>query len=392
MLRPILFLAVLAILGFAGGWGWTRWELGPRDATPPHLTRDVQFSNTNKLELPKFEIVDGSTYDFGTMEFGTVMKHAFVVKNTGQAPLTLKMLGTSCKCTLADLPNNRLDPGGETRIELEWKAIERHGPYSQTATLETNDPRHPTLTLTVEGRVIGSHLLEPSDITFTRITVDEPTKAEFRVYCFVQKDLAPPENVTWSNSEIRDFFDVKFEPLNANELSGRADQPLSGYKGLITLKPGLQLGDFRQTLTFVLPTAQRPLLTLEIRGTVEGRASILGDERWDTEHDIWSLGEWKRGVAKRENGLTLVLAGDQTEALQPRAVSRSPEWIDVEFGKPTYLAERNQTHLPLTMIIPETAQSGSYTGLGGQRMGRVMLDTGIENHPKLRISLRFTID
>jgi hypothetical protein len=302
------------------------------------------------------------------------------------------MLGTSCKCTLAELPNNRLEPGNETRIELEWKANDRLGPYTQTATLESNDPRHPTVIFTVAGRVIGSHQLEPSDVTFTRITTDEPANAEFRVYCYIQEQLAPPENVQWTNPEIRDFFAVKFEPLSGQELAKRDDKPLSGYKGLISVKPGMQLGDFRQTLTFILPTPQRPLLTMELRGTVEGRASILGDERWDTEHDLWSLGEWKRGTAKRESGLTLVLVGDQRETLQPRVVTHSPEWIGVEFGKPQYLAERNQTHLPLTMVIPETAPSGSYTGLGGQRMGRVLVDTGLENHPKLRISLRFTID
>lgn len=391
MVRPALLLLILALAGFAGGWSWTRWELGPRETPPPLLTSDAQLAS-GQAQLPKLLIVDGTTFDFGTMEFATAKKHAFVVKNTGQAPLTLKMLGTSCKCTLAELPNNRLDPGGETRIELEWKANERHGPYTQTATLETNDPRHPTVIFTVSGRVIGSHLLEPSDVTFTRITADERTSAEFRLYCFVQEQLAPPESVQWTNPEIRDFFAVTFEPLGAAELSKREDQPQSGYKGLITLKPGLQLGDFRQTLSFILPTAQRPLITLELRGTVEGRASILGDERWDAEHDIWTLGEWKRGIAKRESGLTLVLVGNQTESLHPRVVTHSPDWISIEFGKSLYLADRDQTHLPLTVVIPETAQSGSYTGLGGQRMGRVLLDTGLENHPKLRISLRFTID
>lgn len=391
MLRPLFSLFMLSIIGFAGGWAWTRLEQGPRETTPPHLTSNAQLT-AGQAQLPKLQIVGGNDFDFGTMEFATSKKHAFVVKNTGQAPLTLKMLGTSCKCTLAELPNNQLDPGGETRIELEWKANDRLGPYSQTATLETNDPRHPTVIFTVEGRVIGSHQLEPSDVTFTRITTDEPASAEFRVYCYLQEQLAPPESVKWTNPEIRDFFGVKFEPLSREELSKRDDQPLSGYKGLISLKPGMQLGDFRQTLTFVLPTPQRPLLTMELRGTVEGRASILGDERWDTDHDIWSLGEWKRGNAKRESGLTLVLVGDQRETLQPRVVTHSPEWVGVEFGKPIFLAERKQTHLPLTVVIPETAPAGSYMGLGGQRMGRVLVDTGIENHPKLRISLRFTID
>jgi hypothetical protein len=391
MLRSVLLLVILAVAGFGGGWAWTRWEQGPREAPLPHLTR-VSTSTAGAAQLPKLQVLGGNTFDFGTMEFATTKKHAFVVKNIGTAPLTLKMLGTSCKCTLAELPNNQLQPGDETRVELEWKANDRLGPYSQTATLETNDPRHPSVIFTVDGRVIGSHLLEPSDVTFTRITSDEPARAEFRVYCYIVDQLTAPESIQWTNPELRDFFDVKFEPLRREELAQRDDQPLSGYQGLISLKPGMQLGDFRQTLTFILPTPQRPLISLELRGTVEGRASILGDERWDTEHDIWSLGEWKRGTAKRESGLTLVLICDQREALQPRLVTRSPEWIGVEFGQPQFLAERNQTHLPLTIVIPETAPSGSYTGLGGQRMGRVLLDTGLENHPKLRISLRFTID
>jgi hypothetical protein len=391
MWKPIFALCFLVALGFAGGYAWTRTELGPIETPPPRLTSDAQLA-AERSELPKLEIVDGHTFDFGTMEFATSKKHAFVVKNTGNAPLTLKMLGTSCKCTLAQLPNDRLDPGKETKIELEWKANERHGPYTQTATLETNDPRHPTVIFTVSGRVIGSHLLEPSDITFTRVTAGESASAEFRIYCYVQDQLPPPENIQWTNAETREFYDVKFEPLRVQELAQRDDQAKSGYKGLITLKPSQQLGDFRQTLTFILPTAQRPLITLELRGTVEGRASILGDERWDPEHDLWSLGEWKRGTAKSEPGLTLVLVGDQREKLQPRVITKSPEWIGVEFGTPTYLSERNQTHLPITVQFPETAQSGSYTGLGGLKMGRVLLDTGIENHPKLRISLRFTID
>lgn len=391
MWKPFLALCILTAAGFAGGWTWTRVELGPIETPPPRISSDAELA-AERAKLPKLEVIDGNTFDFGTMEFATAKKHAFLVKNAGQAPLTLKMLGTSCKCTLAQLPNDRLEPGSTTTIELEWKANERHGPYSQTATLETNDPRHPTMIFTVIGRVIGSHLIEPSDVTFTRVTAGETATAEFRVYCFVQEELAPPESVQWSYPETRDFFEVKFESLSAADLKQRDDQPKSGYKGLIILKPGLQLGDFRQTLTFILPTTQRPQLTLELRGTVEGRASILGDERWDAEHDIWSLGEWKRGTAKREPGLTLVLVGDQRESLHPRVITHTPAWVDVEFGTPTFVAERNQTHLPLTIVIPETAQSGSYTGLGGQKMGRVLVDTGIENHPKLRVSLRFTID
>lgn len=390
MWKTLILLVLLAAAGFAGGYAWTRIELGPIDTSPARLTSDAQLA-AERSQLPKLEVLDGTTFDFGSMEYGSWKQHAFVVKNAGQTPLTIKVLSTSCSCIVPELPNGQLKPGEQTKVELKWEA-KRHGPFTQSAKLETNDPLHPTLDLTVTGRVVGTYLVEPSDITFTQLTAGEPASAEFRVYCFVQDQLASPESVQWTNPENRDQFAVKFEPLTAAELAQRDDHPKSGYKGIIAVKTGEQLGDFRQTLNFILPTAERPLVTLDLRGTVEGRASILGDERWDADHLIWSLGEWKRGTAKQESGLTVVLMGDQREALKPRVVSHTPEWIDVEFGSPIFLAERNQTHLPLTIKIPETAQSGSYTGLSNQRMGRVMFDTGIENHPKLKFSLRFTID
>ena len=381
---------MLAAAGFAGGYAWTRVEMGSIDTPPARLTSDAQLA-AERSKLPKLEVLDGTTFDFGTMEYGSSKQHAFVVKNAGQTPLTLKVLSTSCSCTIAQPHNGQLKPGEQTKIELKWEA-KRHGPFTQSAKLESNDPLHQTLDFTVTGRVVGTYLVEPSDIIFTSVTAGEAAKAEFRVYCFAQDQLALPENVQWTKPEMRDSYDVKFVPLTAAELAQRDDQPKSGYKGLITFKPDQQLGEFRQTLQFILPTAERPLVTFELRGKVEGLASILGDERWDADHLSWSLGEWKRGAAKRESGLTLVLVGDQRESLKPRVIIHKPEWIGVEFGTPIFLAERNQTHLPLTITIPETAPSGSYTSLSNQEMGRVMFDTGIENHPRLKFSVRFTID
>lgn len=107
-----------------------------------------------------------NSFDFGTvsMQAGKV-NHAFKIKNSGSAPVTLEKLYTSCMCTTALLRvndkefgpygmpghgfipkiNYELKPGEETTIEAVFDPA-AHGPagvgkISRTIILEQNDSK-----------------------------------------------------------------------------------------------------------------------------------------------------------------------------------------------------------------------------------------------------------
>src|SRR5687768_16036312 len=63
-------------------------------------------------ELPKAVVLE-TEFDFGVYDVDQTGEHEFVVRNEGQAELVLRPGSSSCKCTLIDLPQGVIPPGGE---------------------------------------------------------------------------------------------------------------------------------------------------------------------------------------------------------------------------------------------------------------------------------------
>jgi hypothetical protein len=104
-----------------------------------------------KPPFPKVEVKE-ILFDFGTIRVGQPMRHAFRLKNVGQAPLVLRSVPV---CKRWDEPLNcEVAPGESTTYEMKWKALEASGNFAMSVTLFTNDPQRPELQLKVYGKVV----------------------------------------------------------------------------------------------------------------------------------------------------------------------------------------------------------------------------------------------
>ncbi len=99
-------------------------------------------AGSQSVDYPKF-VVDATTHNFETMQRGSSKEHAFKVTNEGARPLTVEVLNTTCKCTVGDVADAPIPPGGTVDVKLSWVAKAMPGSFRQTATLKTNDPRAP---------------------------------------------------------------------------------------------------------------------------------------------------------------------------------------------------------------------------------------------------------
>jgi hypothetical protein len=90
-----------------------------------------------------------SAYDFGVVNEGTPLRHVFEVRNRGTAPLLLSGVATSCGCTAATLGDTTIPPGGSGPLEVKMDTHGQHGKGTRTITVSSNDPRHPTATVTI---------------------------------------------------------------------------------------------------------------------------------------------------------------------------------------------------------------------------------------------------
>ncbi len=129
MIKAIVFIVIGGLLGVGvatyvhqARFGVVS-EFGPFATTNDVKAADVVqllTSLESKRGAPEIGGSGGEEFDFGVMEPGTKGEHTFVVKNSGDAPMTLEVIGSTCKCTIGKLDKSELQPGEETNINLTW--------------------------------------------------------------------------------------------------------------------------------------------------------------------------------------------------------------------------------------------------------------------------------
>jgi len=109
---------------------------------------------------PRLE-VDAIHHDFGPVVQGTKVSHRFKLSNTGDAPLNILRMNSSCGCTSTLLGKARLEPGESTELEVSFNSAGLRGPANKSVQVVTDDPAAPDRTLTFQADVVGD--IQPSE-------------------------------------------------------------------------------------------------------------------------------------------------------------------------------------------------------------------------------------
>ncbi|MFD2892592.1 DUF1573 domain-containing protein [Flavobacterium chuncheonense] len=105
---------------------------------------------------------DGPKIEFKaeTINYGEVVKgvdsgiREFEFTNTGNAPLTIKNVKSSCGCTVPEWPKTPIAPGASDKIVVKYNM--NPGPISKTITVESNAVNKPNgiVPLRIKGTVV----------------------------------------------------------------------------------------------------------------------------------------------------------------------------------------------------------------------------------------------
>jgi len=95
-----------------------------------------------------------TTIDYGTIEKGADGVRTFEFTNTGDAPLIISKVNSSCGCTVPKKPDGPVMPGetGEIQVKYDTKRVM---PIRKTVTVLSN-AETPTVALKIKGNVIDS--------------------------------------------------------------------------------------------------------------------------------------------------------------------------------------------------------------------------------------------
>lgn len=381
--RYVLLASVLAgaVLGVAVTWADFRH-------TPSQL-----FPGPRRLEdaqgVPKL-VVDDTDHDFGYVEAGRPVSHAFRFTNVGTGTLTLKAGVTTCSaCTIAEVSKSRVPPGESAEVVVEFSVRTNKPNFRHTAFVLTNDPQQARVELNIKGDVTARYRLDPDKIVFSRVSASEPATSQFRVFSFISDDLrvTDPE---FLGTRTAQFFEAKIEPIVGEELTETGAK--SGRRVLVTVKPGLPLGPFRQTIRVTLKMGEsEPSATqIPIEGNVASDLKIVG-AGFRSDTGILTIGRVASAKgATRE--LKVLVHGDAREAVEVEPIETDPPWLRVTVGKSSKLSE-SVKQIPLTLEIPPGRPPAIYLGNDQGDFGQVVL--GVKNQPdvkQIRIHVKFVID
>ncbi len=108
------------------------------------------FSLTAQDSSAKIEFTS-ETVDYGTIEKGSNGVRAFEFTNTGNAPLIISKVSSSCGCTIPKKPEAPILPGKKGEIQVKYDT-NRVGPIRKAITVISNADT-PTKVLKIKGEV-----------------------------------------------------------------------------------------------------------------------------------------------------------------------------------------------------------------------------------------------
>lgn len=293
-MRPFALLA--AILSMVIAFGVVVW-LGAGSAAIPvtattnkDVASDPFITPSKTGPHPKLELVE-KKFDFGTVRQFDSGKHAFLVKNTGKAPLHLKAMGTTCgQCTISELKQNIVAPGETAEIEIQWTIKNPSPQFEQSGMFRSNDPANPEFNLTVKG-FVGVDLTVMPQEAWSMGGLDVVKGGLIEGYVFSQ--ITDKFEITKIDSTA-DWLQAKFEPQEAQlleqlsahltrnvhaTLDGKPPEnpPIKcGYKITVTAPPEGAIGQFNEKLTIHTDLERVPTLEVTVTGSRPGPFQFLG--------------------------------------------------------------------------------------------------------------------
>ena len=110
----------------------------------------ISLSVNAQDKVAKIEF-KSDTIDYGTIEKGSDGVRVFEFTNTGDAPLIISKVSSSCGCTIPKKPEEPIMPGKTGEIQVKYDT-NRVGPIRKAITVISNADT-PTKVLKIKGEI-----------------------------------------------------------------------------------------------------------------------------------------------------------------------------------------------------------------------------------------------
>ena len=322
-------------------------------------------------------VIDSLEYDFGSMDPAEECSHSFVIRNEGQAPLQLVKGGTSCKCTVNDMPDRPVLPGKSVTVRISSKIHQKEGFFSHSASIFSNDPKKREFSLTISGVIRTSLGCWPA-----RVLVSDPASGKQAPKVLVYSQLWDGFKISRVESSIKN---LKWRIADGDRDALRGIKALSGYSLSLDLPP-LPKGKITEWLQVTVqpPDKSAPrVLTVDLfakdiqRITVEGPNLEFGD--------TVRIGPLRRGEGGQAR--LIMKVADEHRHLRIKNIETDPPYLHVTVA-PLSIDKLDVGLYVILVEVPKDAPPGSYMGPDYAKM---RIATGHPSVPELKFDVLFAV-
>jgi hypothetical protein len=279
-------------------------------------------------------------------------KHEFIVRNDGDAPLTLATGQPSCGVCIKvfSVAKERLEPDERTEVTIEWDVKTGDTEFEQSGPLTTNDPLRETVTLYIRGHILDPIRIDRTDVHFHDLLQTESATANVLIHAFKDPDLKVQKH-EFSNLSLEKFFTASFISMTPEEVA-REPNAKGGLKMQIEVKPGLPYGDFRESYTITTNQSPEPL-TVRVIGNIASDILVMGPGVL-REKSAVNLGAITRSQGKKHT-IFLIVKGPHREDTKIEIASVQPTHeFSATLGEPIRDTEKTIRY-PIVIEVPPGA-------------------------------------
>lgn len=330
--------------------------------------------------------VPETVFEFGNIERGTSMSHEFLIRNVGEEPLHVDVESTTCKCTVGDLSDNKVEPGDTTKVLLEWVAKTPPGPFRHGAVLGTNDPHQRSINLTVEGQVVESTAMYPAELYFGTLRSGETKQVSLHLMQFLDEEIEVLDYQV-GDEQLAEQVEIEITEATAEELP--SPEAIAGRKVTATYKSDKVIGPFQGWVELKTNLKNAETLSVPIFGNVVGDVSIF-HPAWQEKKGLMRMGTFASKEGKRVV-LTVAVRGEHGEGTRLEVAQVDPPALIATLGEPKQMGAKLK-HVPLELEVPPGTTPIVRLGEPISSDAHVLLKSTDGTIPDVRLRVQFAVE
>ncbi len=354
----------------------------PALSTPAGKTEALPSASRPKV------VVEQPEFHFGAGRHRQTGSHRWRIWNKGDGVLEIRDSWVECtQCTKLIVPAKTVPPGESVEVTLEYSLITMQEDFRKSATLLTNDPDQPTVVLRLVGKVYHPLEAKPASLSFSGLRPTDQTSGRVTLLAHFSRGFQIT-GISQADPTLADYFEVQSRQLAPGELPEGA---LAGYELHVTVKPGLPLGNFRQTILVDTNLDDPTRVEVPIQGSIVSPIAVIGTAGWNPERGVLKLGlvASEQGIART---VKLMIRGVGIGSLRLEPPQAYPDLLQASYGTPTEIKAGEVVMVPLELRIPAGTGPVSYLGGEGQEQAEVLVKTIEPPGYELRFRVEFAVE